>query len=64
METITAKVVGLHDGNAGFLGSIGVRFMLDGEDSGDRFSVVEHPMPPRALVARCTATQTRTNTAT
>ena len=51
METITAKVVGLQDGNAGFLGSIGVRFMLDGEDSGDRFSVVEHPMPPRALAA-------------
>jgi mannose-6-phosphate isomerase-like protein (cupin superfamily) len=46
-----AKVVGPRDGNAGFLGSIGVRFMIDGEAAGERFSLVEHPMPPRALAA-------------
>jgi mannose-6-phosphate isomerase-like protein (cupin superfamily) len=30
---------------------MGVRFMIDGDDSGGGFSLVEHPMPPRALAA-------------
>jgi mannose-6-phosphate isomerase-like protein (cupin superfamily) len=47
----TAKVLGPHDGEVGFLGSIGVRFMIDGAEAGDRFSLVEHPMSPRALAA-------------
>src|SRR6202048_1920668 len=51
METTTAKVVGPADGKAGFLGSIGVRFMIDGHEAGQRFSLVEHPMSPRALAA-------------
>jgi quercetin dioxygenase-like cupin family protein len=51
METTTAKVVGPRDGKAGFLGSIGVRFMIDGDEAGQRFSVVEHPMSARALAA-------------
>ena len=51
METIAAKVVGPRDGKAGFLGSIGVRFMIDGEEAGGRFSLVEHPMSARALAA-------------
>jgi mannose-6-phosphate isomerase-like protein (cupin superfamily) len=46
-----AKVVGPTDGKAGFLGSIGVRFMLDGPESAERFSLVEHPMSARALAA-------------
>jgi mannose-6-phosphate isomerase-like protein (cupin superfamily) len=46
-----AKVIGPNDGKTGFLGSIGVRFMLDGEETGKGFSLVEHPMPPRALAA-------------
>ena len=45
------RVIGPRDGNAGFLGSIGVRFMIDGADSGGGFSLVEHPMSPRALGA-------------
>ena len=45
------KVVGPADGKEGFLGSIGVRFMIDGAESGERFSLVEHPMSPRALAA-------------
>jgi len=45
------KVVGPTDGKAGFLGSIGVRFMIDGFEAGDRFALVEHPMSPRALAA-------------
>jgi mannose-6-phosphate isomerase-like protein (cupin superfamily) len=46
-----ARVVGPTDGKAGSLGSIGVRFMIDGAESGGGFSLVEHPMPPRALAA-------------
>jgi quercetin dioxygenase-like cupin family protein len=50
-ETVAAKVVGPRDGTAGFLGSIGVRFMIDGQEAGDRFSLVEHPLSARALAA-------------
>ena len=45
------KVVGPKDGQEGFLGTIGVRFMIDGSEAGERFSLVEHPMSPRALAA-------------
>jgi mannose-6-phosphate isomerase-like protein (cupin superfamily) len=48
---MSARVVGPEDGKSGFLGSIGVRFMIDGEEAGGDFSLVEHPMPPRALAA-------------
>jgi quercetin dioxygenase-like cupin family protein len=48
---MSAKVVGPRDGKAGFLGSIGVRFMIDGAEAGERFSLVEHPMSARALAA-------------
>lgn len=51
METTTPKVIGPQEGRAGFLGSIGVRFMIDGADSGGGFSLVEHPMSARALAA-------------
>jgi mannose-6-phosphate isomerase-like protein (cupin superfamily) len=52
MSVITpAKVIGPQDGKAGFLGSIGVRFMIDGSEADERFSLVEHPMGPRALAA-------------
>jgi quercetin dioxygenase-like cupin family protein len=46
-----ARVLGPADGKAGFLGSIGVRFMIDGPDSQERFSLVEHPLSARALAA-------------
>jgi mannose-6-phosphate isomerase-like protein (cupin superfamily) len=51
MQSAPAKVVGPTDGKAGFLGSIGVRFMIDGDETHQRFSLVEHPMAPRALAA-------------
>ena len=51
MGTSTVKVVGPQDGKAGTLGTIGVRFMLAGAEAGERLSLVEHPMPPRALAA-------------
>jgi mannose-6-phosphate isomerase-like protein (cupin superfamily) len=53
METAAArtKIVAPSDGIDGFLGSIGVRFMIDGHEAEQRFSLVEHPMSPRALAA-------------
>jgi mannose-6-phosphate isomerase-like protein (cupin superfamily) len=49
--TAEARVLGPAEGKAGFLGSIGVRFMIDGPTTGESFSLVEHPMSPRALAA-------------
>jgi mannose-6-phosphate isomerase-like protein (cupin superfamily) len=46
-----ARVLGSREGRAGFLGSIGVRFIIDGETAGGRFSLVEHPLSARALAA-------------
>ncbi len=54
MESTSAtgpRIVGPQDGKSGDLGSIGVRFMIDGAESGGGFSLVEHPMPPRRLAA-------------
>ena len=52
METTAGvKLVGPTDGKLGFLGSIGVRFMIDGDETDGGFSLVEHPMSPRALAA-------------
>jgi mannose-6-phosphate isomerase-like protein (cupin superfamily) len=45
------KIVGPNDAHEGFLGSIGARFMIDGAEAGERFSLVEHSMSPRALAA-------------
>ena len=46
-----SKVLGRDQGKVGFLASIGVRFMIYGDRSGGGLSLVEHPMPPRALAA-------------
>lgn len=51
MQTASPEVVGPSDGKAGFLGSIGVRFMVDGNRTSEDFALVEHPMSPRALAA-------------
>jgi mannose-6-phosphate isomerase-like protein (cupin superfamily) len=52
METTAApKIVGPYDAQEGFLGSIGVRFIIDGAEAGDRLSLVDHSMSPRALAA-------------
>ena len=50
-NTTAPRIVGPTDGKAGTLGTIGVRFMIDGVESDDRFSLVEHPMPARTLAA-------------
>jgi mannose-6-phosphate isomerase-like protein (cupin superfamily) len=51
MEATAVRIIGPNDAQEGFLGSIGVRFMIDGAEAGQRFSLVEHPMSPRALAA-------------
>ena len=51
MSAHKPRVAGPRDGKAGLLGAMGVRFMIDGADSGGGFSLVEHPIPPRVLGA-------------
>jgi mannose-6-phosphate isomerase-like protein (cupin superfamily) len=51
MQGAHARVLGPAEGKAGFLGSIGVRFMIDGDATGGGFSLVEHPMSAHALAA-------------
>lgn len=51
MQSRGARVLGANDGRTGLLGSMGVRFMLAGDETGGGFSLVEHPIPPRALAA-------------
>lgn len=51
MNEPKAKVLGPKEGKAGLLGTMGVRFMIDGSESAGGFSLVEHPLPPRSLGA-------------
>jgi mannose-6-phosphate isomerase-like protein (cupin superfamily) len=51
VQTGTAKVLGPNEGKGGMISGIGVRFMIDGDETDQRFSLVEHPMPPRSLAA-------------
>ena len=46
-----ARVIRPGDGKLGFLGTIGVRFMANGDETGGGFALVEHPMSPKALAA-------------
>jgi mannose-6-phosphate isomerase-like protein (cupin superfamily) len=46
-----AKSVGRTEGKAVFLGTVGVRHILDKVQADGRFSALEHPMSPRALAA-------------
>ncbi len=45
------RIIGPRDGKVVDLGSVGVRFMVWGAETGGNFSLVEHPMPPRRLAA-------------
>ena len=49
MAVEASRVIG--EGAVEFLGSIGVRFLIDGDEAEQRFALVEHPMPPRALAS-------------
>src|SRR3954447_20542891 len=50
-QSTKPKIVGPKDGKAGNLGAVGVRFMIDGDETGGNFSLVEHPIAPRHLAA-------------
>jgi mannose-6-phosphate isomerase-like protein (cupin superfamily) len=45
------RIIGPRDGKFVDLRSVGVRFMVWGAETGGTFSLVEHPIPPRTLVA-------------
>jgi mannose-6-phosphate isomerase-like protein (cupin superfamily) len=45
------RIIGPRDGKFVDLGSVGVRFMVWGAETGGSFSLVEHPIPPRTLAA-------------
>lgn len=45
------RILRADDGEVVDFGSFGVRFMVWREESGGGFSLVEHPIPPRTLVA-------------
>src|SRR5215831_8405034 len=53
MELTSAapRIISPSEGAEGFLGSIGGRRLIDKKDAAERFSLVEHPMSPRALAA-------------
>ena len=52
MSTLASPtIIGPTDGESVAIQTIGVRFLVDGVDAGARFSLVEHPMSPRALAA-------------
>ena len=46
-----AQSVGRTEGKAVFLGTVGVRHIVDKVQAEGRFSVLEHPMSPRALAS-------------
>lgn len=46
-----STLIGPRDGEEVQMGGAGARFMLDGEATGGGFSMVEHPLEPRALGA-------------
>ena len=51
MSTVTRAILGPEEGERVDLLALGVRFMIDGATTGGAFSLVEHPLPPRALGA-------------
>jgi hypothetical protein len=46
-----AKVLLPADGDSFDFGGLGVHWKVDGGDTGQRFSIVHHPLAPRALAA-------------
>ncbi len=51
MQAAASHLLGPDEGEVVRLLALGVRFMIDGETTGGAFSLVEHPLPPRALGA-------------
>ncbi len=44
-------VLGPQEGELVQMGAVGARFMVDGQQSGGGFALIEHPIAPRALAA-------------
>jgi quercetin dioxygenase-like cupin family protein len=51
MSTVVRSVLGPQEGETLSLLALGVRFMIEGQETAGNFSLVEHPLPPRALGA-------------
>lgn len=51
MAITNARVLAAGEGRLGWIGGLGVRFMIPGADTHGGFSLVEHPLQPRALAA-------------
>src|SRR5215213_5723088 len=51
MQAAAPQLLGADEGEAVTLLALGVRFMIDGDTTAGAFSLVEHPLPPRALGA-------------
>lgn len=51
MRTMGSRPVGAGEGEMVHLNRLGVRFLIEGEQTGGRFSLVEYLLPPRALGA-------------
>jgi mannose-6-phosphate isomerase-like protein (cupin superfamily) len=51
MPAAVTHLLGPDQGELVHLLALGVRFLIDGERTGGAFSLVEHPLPPRALGA-------------
>lgn len=51
MSTTIRPVLGPEEGEVVNLLALGVRFMIEGQATEGKFSLVEHPLPPRALGA-------------
>ena len=48
---MSMTMIGARDGESVWLGGLGVRFLIGGDQTGGRFALVEHPIAPRALAA-------------
>jgi quercetin dioxygenase-like cupin family protein len=51
MAIAQARTLAAGAGPQGWLGGLGIRFMIPGAESNGGFSLVEHPLAPRALAA-------------
>src|SRR3954452_1439940 len=51
MQATTQLLLGADEGDTVNLFALGVRYMVESEATDGRFSLVEHPLPPRSLGA-------------
>ena len=51
VTSVIPRIIGPNDGEVVDLGTFATRFLIGSESTGGRFSLVEHPIPPRTLAA-------------